>query len=88
MTHSAAAAAAASSSSSSSSWVLFVCAELSLAFFQAADHDSLVQELRLNYTSDSLPTRMRAVCLVTFPITGTTTVDMRLRSASIYTIVL
>ncbi len=51
-THSAAAAAA---SSFSSSWVLFVCAELSLSFFQAADHDSLVQELGLNYTSDSLP---------------------------------
>ncbi len=33
-------------------------------------------------------TRMRAVCLVTFPITGTTTVDTRLRSASTYTIVL
>jgi hypothetical protein len=48
MTHSAA-------SASSSSWVLFVCAELSLVFFQAADHDSLVQELGLNYTSDSLP---------------------------------
>jgi hypothetical protein len=31
---------------------------------------------------------MRAVCLVTFPITGTTTVDTRLRSASTYTIVL
>jgi hypothetical protein len=53
MTHSAAAAAA--TSSSSSSWVSFVCAELSLAFFQAADHDSLVRELGLNYTSDSLP---------------------------------